>query len=276
MRHNSIPLVVSPHGTMSSTAMSSGSIIKKLFWPLMQRPALAATTCFHATAQSEYEDIRRLGFRQPVAVIPNGIDIPQLQVKKQSEFRTLLFLGRVHPIKGLDMLLPAWRAVQHRYPDWRLQIVGPDHRGYLKEIQRLAADLCLERIEFRGALFGEEKQLTYSQADLFVLPSYSENFGMSVAEALAAGTPAIVTKGAPWSGLEKHDAGWWIDIGVDSLIASLEEAMEHTPAKLMAMGLRGRNWMEMEYSWNKVGREMLDTYQWILHGGNKPNFIIEE
>ncbi|MDP1614646.1 MAG: glycosyltransferase, partial [Methylococcales bacterium] len=131
-KRNSIPLVVSPRGTLSEWAMQSGSIVKKVFWPTLQRPALAATSCFHATAESEYEDIRRMGFRQPVAVIPNGIDIPDLLPKVNSETRTLLFLGRIHPIKGLDMLLTAWQAVQSRFPDWRLQIVGPDNNGYLK------------------------------------------------------------------------------------------------------------------------------------------------
>lgn len=271
-----IPLVVSPHGTMSAWAMKNGSSIKRYFWSFQQRPALDATTCFHATAFSEYEDIRRLGFNQPVAIIPNGISIPEWLPEKQNKSRTLLFLGRIHPKKGIDILLPAWRAVQDHFPEWRLQIVGPDNRGYLKQMQHLASDLHLERVEFSGVLFGEQKHLTYRQADLFVLPTYSENFGISVAEALAAGTPAIVTKGAPWSGLEKHGAGWWIDIGLDALINCLEEAMGFSQANLSKMGLRGQNWMEAEYSWNQVGKQMMETYQWILHGGNKPDFIIED
>ena len=153
------PLVVSPRGTLSSWAFGSGSRIKKLFWPFVQRPALGWTVCFHATAMSEYDDIRRHGFRQPVAVIPNGIHIPNNNnyIKKKNYLRTLLFLGRIHPIKGLDILLPAWKVVQEKYADWRLRIVGTDSQGYLKKMKRLAQDLALERVDFFGPLYKQNK-----------------------------------------------------------------------------------------------------------------------
>lgn len=274
VRHD-IPMMVSPRGTLSEWAMRSGSSIKRVFWPVMQRPALVSTSCFHATAASEYEDIRRMGFRQPVAIIPNGIDIPILLPKVFGDSRTLLYLGRIHPIKGLDMLLPAWRVVQDRFPDWRLRIVGPDNGGYLSKMKRLASELRLERVEFAGPLHGDAKWQAYRLADLFVLPTYSENFGMSVAEALAAGTPAIATKGAPWAGLEKQRAGWWIDIGIDPLVACLEDALARPASDLAALGLRGRKWMVAEYSWVHVGQQMKDTYRWILEGGLKPEWVIE-
>jgi glycosyltransferase involved in cell wall biosynthesis len=275
-RKYSVPLVVSPRGTLSEWAFDSGSRLKQVIWPLLQKPSLAATTCFHATALSEYEDIRRRGFRQPVAVIPNGIDIPDLLPKAAKDHRDLLFLGRVHPKKGLDMLLPAWRAVQHRFPDWQLKIAGPDNGGYLAKMQRLAAELSLERVEFSGALLGEQKWHAYRQADLFVLPTYSENFGMTVAEALAAGTPAIVSKGAPWSGLPQRQAGWWIDIGLDPLVASLEEALAQPAKTLLAYGQYGRKWMEEEYSWSHIGWRMADTYRWLLRGDAKPEWMLED
>jgi glycosyltransferase involved in cell wall biosynthesis len=274
-RRFGIPSVVSPRGTLSEWAIQSSSSIKRVFWPLLQAPALAATACFHATAESEYENIRRMGFRQPVAVIPNGIDIPDLAPKAPGAFRTMLFLGRIHPIKGLDILLPAWRAVQDRFPEWRLHIVGPDNGGYLAQMQRRAGELRLERVEFSGALFGEQKWQAYRQADLFVLPTYSENFGMSVAEALAAGTPAIVSKGAPWAGLDMRGAGWWIDMGLEPLVACLEDALARSTDALEEMGQRGRDWMEAEYSWAPVGRQMAETYCWILNSGNRPKWVIE-
>lgn len=268
-RKSKIKLVVSPRGAFSGWAMQHGSVMKKAFWPALQRPALDHAICFHATAKSEYEGIRRLGFRQPVAIIPNGIDIPDLPPKKHGDSRTLLFLGRVHPVKGLDMLLPAWRAVQDRFPEWRLAIAGSDDgyygkSDYLKELYLLVQKLGLKRIEFVGELRGTEKMQAYHDADLFILPTYSENFGMTVAEALAAETPAIVTKGAPWMGLEQHRAGWWIDIGVDPLVAGLEDALSRSPENLEEMGLRGRRWMESEFSWARIGAQMADTYRWLL------------
>lgn len=268
-----IPLVVSPHGTFSVTAMNSGSAMKKIFWPLLQRPAIIGANCFHATAESEYRDIRRLGFRQPVAIIPNGVQIPELPPKEPSERRTLLFLGRIHPIKGLDMLLPAWGAVQDQFPEWRLLVVGPDNIGHLAQMRQLAEKLKLERIQFIGGIFGEQKWKAYRDADLYVLPSYTENFGISVAEALAAETPAIVTKGAPWQALDARGAGWWIDIGIDPLVACLEKAMSQSPEALRKMGLQGRAWMEAAFSWRQIGRQMSQTYRWTIEGGTPPECL---
>lgn len=268
-KKGNINLVVSPRGAFSEWAMRYGSVTKKVFWPALQRPALANATCFHATAASEYEDIRRRGFDQPVAIIPNGIDVHDLPRKKQGDFRTLLFLGRLHPVKGLDMLLPAWQAVQSRFPNWRMVIAGSDigyykKSGYLEELQRWVQELGLERIEFVGGLHGVEKIQAYHNADLYVLPSYSENFGVTVAEALASGTPAIVSKGAPWSGLLVQQAGWWSDISVDALVACLEDALDRSPDNLEQMGLRGREWMKVEFSWTRIGAQMAETYGWLL------------
>ena len=263
-------LVVSPRGAFSKWAILHGSVMKKLFWPLLQRPALKYATCFHATAGAEYEDIRRLGFRQPIAIIPNGIDIPALPPKQTNTIRTLLFLGRIHPKKGLDMLIPAWRAVQENYPDWQLIIAGSDEgyngkSGYIEELQLLAQNLGVNRMKFIGSLYGIEKTHAYHNADIFILPTYSENFGMTVAEALAASTPAIVTKGAPWEGLDKYGAGWWVDINVESLTACLENALSLSPNALEQMGLQGREWMVNDFSWPQIGAQMTATYQWLLN-----------
>jgi len=275
-RRYRIPLVVSPRGTLSPWAKASGSFVKRFFWPLVQRPTISPAACFHATAESEYEDIRRLGFRQPVAIIPNGIDIPDPIPKREQPLRTLLFLSRLHPIKGLDLLLPAWQAVQDRFSAWRLVIAGPrDSDGYLGKMQALAAQLELKRIEFIGEVKGVQKWETYYQADLFVLPTYSENFGNVVAEALACGVPAIVSKGAPWAGLIEKEAGWWIDIGVAPLVSCLMQALALSSDQLSEMGQRGRRWMQEEFSWDSLGHRMARTYEWIIHGGVKPPWVID-
>lgn len=270
VRNSSCRLVVSPRGALSAYALSINALQKKIFWHLLQAPALRQATCFHATAMSEYEDIRRHGFKQPVCILPNGIDVPPLQEKSTEGRRKLLFLGRIHPIKGIDNLLHAWQAVEHKFPDWDLQIAGPDNDGYLKEMQALAEKLQLKRVEFCGALFGGKKLRAYRAADLYVLPTHSENFGMTVAEALAAGTPAIVTKGAPWEGLAEHGAGWWIDIGVEPLIACLEQALASTPAQLAEMGMFGREWMRRDFSWESIANQFLLTYRWLVNGGAPP------
>lgn len=273
-RKFNVPLIVAPRGTLSSIAFESGSIVKKLIWPLLQKPSVEAANCLHATAESEYLDIRRLGFKQPVAIIPNGVDIPELPAKgEHKEVKRLLFLGRIHPIKGLDMLLQAWQVIQSKFLDWELKIVGTDNYGYLDTLKKMSIDLRLERVEFAEAVYGDEKWREYCAADLYVLPTYSENFGMSVAEALASSTPVITTKGAPWSIISKYDAGWWIDISVDALVASLNDALVRPLDELRIMGARGKQLVQDNFDWNAVAEKTRELYSWILNGGEHPDFV---
>ena len=272
-RHKRCRLVVSPHGTLSEWALGRSAMKKKVFWNLLQGPAVAGAVCFHATGESEFEDIRRIGFRQPICILPNGIDVPRLERTPQDGRRQLLFLGRMHPIKGVDLLLRAWQLLEHRFPDWDLHIAGPDNGGYLTTMRVLAAQLRLKRVKFLGTLYGEEKLRAYRAASLFVLPTHSENFGMTVAESLAAGTPVVVTKGAPWRGVEEQGAGWWIDIGVDPLVACLEQALATSAMHLMEMGRRGREWMVRDYSWERIGAQLSIAYRWLLEGGQVPPWV---
>jgi glycosyltransferase involved in cell wall biosynthesis len=253
-------LVVSPRGTLSSWALGQNALQKRIFWRWIQEPALRVASCFHATAETECEDLRRLGFTQPVCMLPNGIDLPPLIRGTHDGRRQLLFLGRIHPQKGVEVLLRAWQVVAGRFPEWELRIAGPEQRGYLARMQALAAQLRLERIEFSGPAYGEAKLRAYRQASLFVLATYSESFGVTVAEALAAGTPAIVTQGAPWAGLVEQGAGWWIEMGLDPLVACLEQEM----------GRAGHAWMQRDFSWQRIGAQFLATYGWLLHGGDPP------
>jgi glycosyltransferase involved in cell wall biosynthesis len=267
-------LVVSPRGTLSAWARRRNAVQKRLFWRWLQAPALHAAECLHATAESEYEDIRRLGFSQPICILPNGIDLPPLQPAFRAGRKQLLFLGRIHPKKGIDILLRAWQAVLHRFTDWELHVAGADNGGYLPEMRTLAAQLRLDRVVFRGPLFGEDKLRAYSNASLFVLPTHSENFGMTVAEALAAGTPAIVTQGAPWAGLVEQGAGWWIKIGLDPLVVCLEQALSTSPQRLEEMGRAGHAWMQRDFSWERIGAQFLATYRWLVDGGESPPWVM--
>lgn len=272
-RNSQTSLVVSPRGTFSEWAMSRSKAIKIPFWHVFQKRAISGATLFHATSESEYGDIRRLGFRQPIAVISNGIDLPLLGDLWFGARRSLLFLGRVHPVKGVENLLRAWATLERRFEDWDLRIVGPGDGSYLRELADLAASLQLTRATFEGPLYGAAKEQAYRSADLFVLPTHSENFGVAVAEALAAACPVITTRGAPWSGLGDHGAGWWTDIGVDPLRRALEEAMSKQRQELAAMGSRGRSWMERDFSWDGIAAQMIESYRWLREGGTSPDWI---
>ena len=266
-------LVTSPRGTLSNWALSRSHGVKRILWPL-QRRALAKAHLLHATSEVEYNEIRSQGFMAPIAVIPNGIDVPSLPVlpprAADNKSRTLLFLSRIHPVKGLDRLLQAWVQIQSSHPDWRLVIAGRGDAAHVEEVKSLAAKIGAQRVDFPGPLYGAAKSQAYWDADLFVLPTHSENFGMVVAEALAHGCTAIVSTGAPWPGLQTESCGWWVANDVDTLAATLFDAMQLPVEELAAMGLRGRAWMERDYGWAAIGKKMDAAYRWLLSGGEPP------
>ena len=273
------PLIVSPRGMLGPAALNFSRIKKKVFWSIAQGPALLSVSCFHATAPEEAEDIRAFGLRSPIAVIPNGIDVPPNTISRNhlllGEPRTLLHLGRIHPKKGIERLLQAWARLEPVHPDWNLRIVGPDEGGHTNDLRYLSQQLRLSRVTFDGPLFASEKQAAYQHADLFVLPTMHENFGMVVAEALAAGTPVVSSTGAPWRGLVENGCGWWVNNDPASLTAALDEAMRRSPKELNAMGEKGRDWMCRDFSWARVARQMEEVYLWCIGRGDRPDHVID-
>lgn len=269
-----IPHVVSPRGTLTKYSMRTGSRFKRVYWPLIQRPVLQQARAFHATAESELEDIRRLGLRQPVAVIPNGIDIRSVIDPEVRKEKIVLFLGRLHPEKGLDVLIRAWAMIQARYPDWRLRIVGPDQGGYKNQLEKLVLSLEVRRIEFGKAVFDiSEKMSEYRRASIYVLPSPSENFGVTVVEALSSGTPVITNHGAPWCDVVGQGCGWWIPHGVGALAGALSEAMGLGMGVLGRMGERGVSWVQDKFAWGGIVRQMEHFYFYLLGFRERPSFV---
>ena len=272
-------LVTSPRGTLSAWAMAHSRAVKRALWPL-QRRALIHAHLLHATSEQEHEEIRALGLTAPVVVIPNGIDIPpppeqpgRAGANDPVHPRILLFLSRIHPKKGVDGLLRAWQTLHRRHPEWQLVIAGRGEPTHVAQVTELANALRLPRVHFPGPLYGQEKSDAYRRADLFVLPTHSENFGMVVAEALAHGCPAVVTRGAPWSGLETHGCGWWVEDDSDALIAALDSAMAMDPDRRRERGRRGREWMAREYGWDSVALRMSEAYRWLESGGVHPETV---
>lgn len=274
VRGTSCRLMTSPRGTLSEWAMRRRPLAKRLMWLAAQGRAVRASDCFHATADSELDEIRGRGLRGPIAVIPNGIAIPRLEPRDESPDRPmrLLFLGRIHPVKGIDVLVRAWSEVQAEFPAWEVVVAGPD-AGALAFLRALAAELGVERLKFCDPAYGAEKADLYRSADLFALLSHSENFGMVVAEALANAVPAIVSQGAPWSGLDGRGCGWWIPQGVRPLTECLRHALALPRQELKRRGLLGRAWMEQDYDWNMIGARMSETYRWMRHGGAAPAWV---
>jgi glycosyltransferase involved in cell wall biosynthesis len=270
------PFIVAPRGMLASAALAFSHTKKRIVWALLQGEVVRRAACIHATSEQEHDEIRAFGLKNPIAIIPNGIDVPELNrhsTAATKSSRTVLSLGRVHPKKGLDRLIRAWAKVESVYPEWRLRIVGPDELGHAGELAALTARLKMQRISIEGSVAGEAKTALYREADLFVLPTLNENFALTVAEALAAGTPVITTKGTPWHGLAREGCGWWIDHGVEPLETALTKAMTMKREALQLMGAKGRAWMVRDFGWDRVARDMLDVYRWLVLGGEPTDTV---
>jgi glycosyltransferase involved in cell wall biosynthesis len=272
----SLPRIVSPRGMLSGWALRHKGWKKKLAWNLYQRRDIATAQVLHATSAAEAEEFRALGLKQSIAVIPNGVELPPpaAPFPQNQGRRTVLYLSRLHPKKGLVEMVRAWAAVKPA--GWRAVIAGGDEEGYRVQIEDLVRSLGLEKdIEFAGAVSDESKWGYYRQADVFILPSHSENFGIVVAEALACGLPVIATRGTPWEDLLTHRCGWWCGGSVEQLAATLREATSATDESRRGMGLRGRSLVKDKYAWAGIAARMMEVYRWMLGHQARPDCVME-
>jgi glycosyltransferase involved in cell wall biosynthesis len=269
-----LPRMVSPRGMLSGWALQHKNWKKGVAWSCYQRRDLATARVLHATSTAEVADIRAAGLTQPVAMIPNGVDLPPPPPENlaPADRRTLLFLGRIHPVKGLLDLVRAWARV--RPAGWRVVVAGGDEMNHRAEVEAAVRAARLESdFRFIGPTENNAKWNCFRQADLFVLPSHSENFGLVVAEALACGVPVIATRGTPWEDLVAHRCGWWVPVGEEGLAEALREATALPPAQLVAMGRQGRALVENRYAWPKMAEHMLAVYAWMLGRGAMPGCV---
>lgn len=281
------PHVASVRGMLEPWALRHKGWKKRPVWWLWEKRNLESAALLHATSRQEAETLRGLGLTAPIAVIPNGVDLPvgraglgaptsssiyNPQSTTRNPVRTALFLSRVHPKKGLPLLLEAWAKV--RPENWILHIVGPDEGGHVAELKRLLTVLGLaDLIRFSDALTGDAKEAAFRDSDLFILPTHSENFGIAVAEAMSHGLPVITTHGAPWELLESERCGWWVPVSAEGIAAALDDATRLGPEELAAMGARGRAVVAERFAWDKIAAEMIACYEWLLGGGTKPDCV---
>ncbi|WP_251961506.1 glycosyltransferase [Salinibacter ruber] len=273
-RRADVPLVVAPRGMVTEWSLSHQARKKRAAWHLYQKHIFRQAALFHATAPAEVEDLRALGMTQPIAVVPNGVEIPDtLPDGQPTDGKRALFLSRIHPKKGLPMLLDAWADL---HPEgWILELVGPSENGHREELEAQASNLGLDgEVVFSGPVPDADKWHKYAAADLFVLPTHSENFGIVVAEALAVEVPVLTTTGTPWQELEAHECGWWVAPEPSAIRDALATALRQSDATRIAMGRRGRELVQSTYTWWAVGERMTQAYEWLLDGDSDcPRFV---
>lgn len=252
-----IKVVLSPHGMLESWILEHNPLKKKIALFLFQNKAIQAVDVLHATAQMEKDSIKKLGFNNPITIIPNGIDLSDIkEIKTYYGTKRIVFLSRIHPKKGIEILLEAWRNSETN--GWTLEIAGNGDESYIENLSKSAQDL--KNVHFVGAMYDEDKWNFLRSADVMVLPTHSENFGIVVAEALAVGVPVITTTGTPWQDLEFYNCGWWIDLSVENLKLALLKIF-NTPVDLLeAMGKNGRKLVKEKYDINVIGKSMTELY----------------
>jgi glycosyltransferase involved in cell wall biosynthesis len=258
--------IVSTRGMLEPWAIRYKAVKKRLAWHLYQKHDLLCADRLHATSVQEAEQLAALGLKRPIDVVPNGMDLPSENVlgkRRACPERIALFLSRIHPKKGLPMLVEAWARL--RPEGWRLVISGPSELGHADEIaQEIQRFGIGDMIKLIGPQYGEDKMNILLDADLFVLPTHSENFGMAVAEALAYGLPVLTTTGAPWQEIAVRRCGWWVAPEVDPITNALYEALQTSDHNLRAMGARGRALIAAAYGWQGVATRMIENYQVAL------------
>lgn len=277
-RREHIPVVLSPHGMLAPWAMDHKRWKKVLPWVLYQRADVRRAALIHTTAEQETQWVRELGFRNPVAEVPLGTDLPDFPATHDGPVKILLFVGRIYRVKGLDLLLKAWALAKGWVAgwDWHLLLVGPDQAGHIAELERLAGSLGLTTrrgsvegvgtadVTFAGPLYGSEKDVTYRMARGLILPSYTENFGGVVLDALAFGLPVLASAATPWRHLEAIGCGQTFDLEPGALAEALKRFTARTDAERRAAGLEGRSLVARDYTWEAVGRRMAEVYRTVL------------
>ena len=258
-----IPHIISPCGMLQRDAVKRSKWKKRIAWFVFQKKILLTAEIIHAKSEAEASEIRKLFPEAKVKVVPNPIQTPpkniiddntsdrKLRLNKDlfhqneifPEHKILLFMGRVHPVKGLEHLLKAWTGIYEKFPDWRLVIMGPDEGGFRSKLKSMIRNNS-SNVVFADPVFGEKRWAAYANADLFIAPSVFENFGQSIAEALATGVPVITTTGTPWKDLKEKKCGWWIDPKPESIADALKEALALSDSERKAKGEAGKSIVE--------------------------------
>ena len=303
------PYVVTPNGMLEPWALNNSAWKKKIAGVVYENRMLRGAACLQANTVKELQDFRAYGLKNPVCVIPNGMEMPEVNAETlkaerlQYERKTLLFLGRLHPKKGLVNALRAWAKIRSQgagvknQDDWQFVIAGWDQGGHEADLKRLCTELALayadvpaadfvaddrladlsppSSVVFTGPAFGADKAALLQRASAFILPSFSEGLPMSVLEAWSYGLPVLMTDHCNLPDGFAANAALRIGTDVESIAAGLQALLSLPCPSLVAMGDAGRTLVERQFTWPRIAAQMKEVYEWVLGGGSKPECVME-
>lgn len=271
-----IPYLMTPRGCLEPWSLKQKRLKKKLALLLYQKKDLQKASCILATSEMEARNLRALRIKTPIAVIPNGIDVSDYVCRTDKSIikNQICFISRIHPKKGLEFLIEAWEKIHANFPNWKIVIAGNGADEYIHTLNQSISNKNLsDTIAIIPPVFGEKKYNLYSQSAIFILPTFSENFGMVIAEAMSCGIPVITTSGTPWSQLNDLGLGWCVDLSVDNIAQALSSAMNNGIDSLYEIGMRCSQYIADNYQYTSVSDRLLKVYEWILDRSNQPEYV---
>lgn len=280
-KHRNSVSILTPRGMLDPWAIKNSSWKKKLAGFLFEYHNLKSADCIHALCQSEYESIRKFGLNNPVAIIPNGINIPMNPTFNRNKGnKTLLYIGRIHPKKGLREFILALGKIKKRsnglLAKWKVRIAGWNQNGHINELISLVRENELERtVEFIGEVYGSDKDKELCRANAFILPSFSEGLPMSVLEAWAYRLPVVMTDYCNIPEGFDTDSAFRIDPNVDSIVKGLTAFLGLDDRELIQMGENGFQLVANKFTWDKIAEQTIQLYNYLINGGDKPEFMYD-
>ena len=280
------PYMLSPHGMLDPWAVANSGWKKRLARTLYEEAVQSRAACMHAATEIELGDFRKYGRKNPVCVIPYGVDIPAASLRGPAPWqdvvpegaKTILFMGRYHPKKGVLPLLKAWKQCNGDDPrfkdDWHLILVGYDEGGHESELRRFVEKENLGmQVHFLPPQFGDARSAAYFNCDAFILPSFSEGLPTAVLLAWAHKKPVIITKHCNLNPAIDAGAGLLVEPKANSIAKGLLEFSKMSTADREAMGRKGIDLVQRNYVWSKVAKQLRDVYAWMQGGSEKPDCV---
>lgn len=278
------PHVISVRGMLEPWALQQRAWRKKIAGWMYQNRALREAACLHVLNRREAQSVRAIGLRNPLALIPNGVDLPENSMPREvleaafpqlKGTKWLLYLGRIHPQKGLLHLASAWARVCSDFPDHTLVVAGPEQSGHWTEVEQILRSQGADgRYQYTGMLRGELKASALGNAEALVLPSYTEASSMALLEALAHGRPVIATHASNFPLIATQQLGFLCEPQTDSIAESLSRLLSIPGAQREAMGQRGLRLVKEQFAWSVIAAQMIELYRYLLNEGPRPASLL--